>query len=192
MTGLEPLIALWLFSKSRDTTPSAVPGVPAVPAPPWPTTSSPPPMPVFRAAPTPAPSADPGRSSTPLADLHKSPPKLAPASATQPGNLKQQAATAAKTAALNTLRQQIRTSPLNPIDPWGSPTTSVPVAKLQEIVNNRGGNLKRDGLYGPKTAAAWSKLTTSKGYPGTISRVNAKTAKVVSRTYQAFAVPPIP
>lgn len=187
MTGLAPLIALWLFNNHQQGGMPAAPSVPGVPAPPWPTPSSPPPLPAFRAAPTPAPSADPGRSSTPLADLHKAPPKLAPASATQPASLKERAAAAAKKAALNTLRKQISMPDL-----FGSSTTSVPVSKLQEIVNSRGGKLKRDGLYGPKTAAAWSKLTTSKGYPGTISRVGPNTAKVVSRTYEAFAVPPIP
>jgi len=190
MNALFPLIAMWLFNRQSG----AVPPVPPVPAaPPWPTPLSPP-MPAFQPTTTPH-SADPSHTSTPLADLHNNPPKVAPATATQPASLKAQAVHKAKSAAMNLLRGKIRTAaqaPLTPLDPWASPTTSVPVAKLQEIVNARGGRLVPDGLYGPKTAAAWAKLAKSKGLTGTIARVGPNTAKVVSRTYESLAVPPIP
>lgn len=193
MNALLPLIAMWaLNTRQQGAVPPAAPSVPSPP--PWPTPlSPPPPMPAFK--PTPTPSADPSGPATPLADLHNKPPKVQPARATQPANLKAQAASKAKSAAMDLLRGKLRTSaqaPLVPIDPWASPTTSVPVAKLQEIVNARGGRLVRDGLYGPKTAAAWQKLAKSKGLAGTIARVGPNTAKVVSRTYESLAVPPIP
>lgn len=198
MNALLPLLAMMWFDKSKQPSGGMPPAPPAPPAPRWPTTASPPPpMPAFSAKPT-APSADPGRSSTPLADLHRKQAPLPPASATEPATLKAKAAAAAQQAkakALNTFQQQLRTAaqaPLTPIDPWAAPTTSVPVANLQQILNGRGAKLVRDGLYGPKTAAAWTKAAKAKGLPPTIARVGPKTAKVVSRTYESLATPPIP
>ena len=70
--------------------------------------------------------------------------------------------------------------------------TTQSVATLQKIVNQRGGKLKQDGLYGPKTASAWAALAKSKGLASTISRVNPRSAKVVAHTYDVLSVPPIP
>lgn len=188
--GLLPLFLLWLYDH-RQGGAQPPPMQPLPGAPPWPTPSSPPPLPAFHPTSTPH-SADPSHVSTPLADLHNNPPEV-PHTPASPSDLKSKATSAAKSAAMNALRGKLRSAAsLTPIDPWGSPNTSVPVAKLQEVINSRGGKLKRDGLYGPKTAAAWSKLASSKGYPPTIKRVNANTAQVSSRAYHALGVPPIP
>lgn len=74
----------------------------------------------------------------------------------------------------------------------GAPSRNASVAELQAIVNARGGKLKRDGLYGPATAAAWAKLANSKGLPPTISRVGPKVASVAMHTYEILKVPVIP
>jgi len=73
-----------------------------------------------------------------------------------------------------------------------SAATTASVATLQKIVNQRGGKLKQDGLYGPKTASAWAALAKSKGLASTISRVNPRSAKVIAHTYDVLSVPPIP
>lgn len=185
MTGLVPLFLLWLANRSQGPQPPAMPGLPGPP--PWPTPSSPPPLPAFHgsATPSPAPSADPSHVSTPLADLHKEPPHLPPASATQPESLKKAIATKAKSSALNMLRGKLRAAA-------GAPTSTVPVSQLQSILNTHGARLKPDGLYGPKTAAGWSKLAKAKGLPSTISRANAKSAKVSTQAFEALRIPTIP
>lgn len=64
------------------------------------------------------------------------------------------------------------------------------VADLQKIMIARGARITADGLYGPKTAGAWSELAHKKGLPPQIKRVNSKIASVSSVTYDALAVPP--
>lgn len=64
------------------------------------------------------------------------------------------------------------------------------VADLQAIMIARGARITKDGLYGPKTAGAWSELAHKKGLPPQIKRVNSKIASVSSVTYDALAVPP--
>jgi hypothetical protein len=70
-----------------------------------------------------------------------------------------------------------------------SAATTQSVANLQQILNQRGAKLKQDGLYGPKTAAAWKAAAKSKGLPNTIARVNSTTAKVAARTYDSLSIP---
>lgn len=70
--------------------------------------------------------------------------------------------------------------------------STVSVASLQKLLNARGAKLKQDGLYGPKTAAAWKSAAKSRGLADTIARVSSTTAKVVSHTYDSLSVPPVP
>lgn len=164
-------------------------------APKWPTTSSPPPLAAFKARktkppkPQPKPSADPGGTSTPLAQLHAAPPSPPPASAIDN----------AKAAAANAIRQRTtalikaQTLSLNPFARKAAPATSTAlVSQLQKILNSHGVSVVQDGLYGPKTAGAWSALAKRKGLPPTISREGPQIAKVVAQTFQQLSVPPIP
>lgn len=150
--------------------------------PPWPTPSSPPPIPAFQ----PKQSADPGGTSTPLAQLHKAPPKVA-----RP-----------KTA-LDTTRALAKKGkgfyaaikpPFYARLPLGTKkaTSTALVANLQKIINSHGGKLTPDGLYGPRTASAWSTLAKRKGLAPDISRQGPKIAKVVTATFEQLQVPPIP
>lgn len=177
MIGLLPLIAMWLFANR----PSAPPAPSRGGAPKWPTPASPPPMPAFRGKRS-APSADPSKSSTSLADLHNNPPKLVPASASEPAALKRAAKSAFAARATSLLRQ--RTGP--------GPDATVPVAKLQQILISRGIKVAPDGLYGPRTAKGWQTLAKSKGLPAGIKRVGPKIANVATHAYDSLAVPPIP
>lgn len=65
-------------------------------------------------------------------------------------------------------------------------TSTLPVATLQRALNARGAKLVPDGLYGPKTAAAWAKLAASKALPGAITRKGPQTAEVVTHTYDVL------
>jgi len=157
----------------------------------WPTPSAPPPMPAFNARPT-TPTADAGKTSTPLADLHNAPPKLAPASSAEPA-----AISAYKKKATSLLKRKLaaKVSPssLSSLLRGRSDTSvTVSVANIQKILANRGVKLKQDGLYGPVTANAWKKVANAKGLTSTIARVSPMSAKVVSQTYDALSVPPIP
>lgn len=180
MIGLLPLIAMWLFA-NRPSAPTAAPSRGGAPR--WPTPASPPPMPAFRArrGRSKAPSADPGKSSTSLADLHNNPPKLAPASATEPAALTRAAKSAFAARATSLLRRRMPAS-----------DATVPVAKLQQILISRGIKVVPDGLYGPRTAKAWAVLAKSKGLPPNVKRVGPKIANVATRAYDSLAVPMIP
>ena len=205
MTNLIPLVLLWLWNNNNSKAQAAP--LTRSAAPPWPTPNSPPPMPAFNARPTPskAPSADPSRSSTPLAQLHNAPPKVKPAST--PDQIKQTAIQAFKKKATQQLKARVSptnlvrsaTKGVSPSSLLSSAltfnsntSTSVPVSDVQTIVVRNGAKIKKDGLYGPKTAAAWTKLAKAKGLPATISRVGPKTAKVVTRTFDSLSTPAVP
>lgn len=177
MTGLAPLFLLWLLAPRSSS--NAAPSMPS-----WPTPASPPPpMPAFQ------PQAQPtnAETSTPLPELHTSPETPAPANAIEPAQAKAKAkskkakpkaaaAAKAKSAAAKA-GQQVAT-----------------VLSLQTILNSRGAKLKRDGLYGPKTASAWSVAAKKKGLPAAIVKVGptGQLARVASRTFDALKTPPIP
>lgn len=170
MDPITPLLMMWLASKA------AAPSRPPSAAPRWPTPSSPPPLPAFypQTPPAPpAPSADPGGTSTPLAALHTNPPSPPPASA-KPKPKK----AAAK--------------PRIPTITPGLLQSTQTVKTLQKILNQRGANLKPDGLFGPKTAAAWSSIAKQKFLPSAITRVGPQTARVVTQTFDALSIPAIP
>lgn len=141
-------------------------------SPAWPTPSSPPPMPAFK--PQVSPSADATQTSTPLAELHASPPSppRATTDATRP-------------------KAAPRTARVPRIVP-GMLTSTLPVQRLQQALNARGAKLVPDGLYGPKTAAAWAKMATSKGLPGMITRKAPTLADVATHTFDALSLPAIP
>lgn len=172
-------------------------------------------MPAFQPRTTPL-SADPSGTSTPLAVLHNAPPKV-PAPKTDAGLKKKRVAkppatpTAIKNAAISAFKKKAasalqaqaraaRANPLAALSPFAALSTSfstqaassVPVLNVQKVLISQGQKLTPDGLYGPRTAAAWSKVAKAKGLPPTISRVNAKTAKVVTQTYDALSMPAIP
>jgi outer membrane biosynthesis protein TonB len=176
MTGLVPLLLMWLWSK-RSSSP--------VRSPIWPTAASPPPappVPAFR--PQPPPPAPTAESGTPLTDLHQTPPVPPPAEIDRPTPQPKPKAKP-KRAPAAAARRAVRLVP-------GAPQKTVTVRDLQTVLNARGAKLTRDGLYGPKTASAWSSLAKRKGLPPTISRVSPKIARVVMHTYDALSVPAIP
>jgi hypothetical protein len=181
--SLVPLMLLWLWW--RD---GAAPMAPTAPS--WPTPASPPPspppLPAFQTQPAPVhATAD---TATPLADLHHAPPKPPPIKhPVTPVQKAIKTATTAKSAAkraANLLHVSLKSS--------APAQRTAAVTDLQAILISRGANLKRDGLYGPKTASAWGSLARSKGLPATISRVGPKSARVVTQTFDALSVPPIP
>jgi peptidoglycan hydrolase-like protein with peptidoglycan-binding domain len=69
---------------------------------------------------------------------------------------------------------------------------SVSVASLQTALVKRGYNVARDGLYGPKTAAAWKSAANANHLSPMISRVGPKTARVANHTFDVLSVPAIP
>lgn len=180
MIDLLPLALMWMWSQ-RDRAPSAVPHVPAPPR--WPTASSPPPpIPAFTPNAPPAPTANTG---TPLAELHAQPPAPAPARAAPKPKPKPKPS-GLPAAVLRAAKGHVKL-PL-----FGQLTKNATVSDIQAIVNTHGGALKRDGLYGPKTAAAWTALAKGKGLPNQISRVGPKVAKVAIQTFEQLSMPAIP
>ena len=189
--SIAPLIMMWMFANQQTTQPTAAAPKSALKrsAPKWPTPKSPPPMPAFQARKTTPPTADPGGTSTPLAELHHSPPTPPPASAIDTAKAKATAAIRQKTTALI----QKRAASLNPFAKKSAPpTSSALVSDVQRILTNHGIKISNDGLYGPKTASAWSSLARRKGLPSAISRESPKIAKVVTQTFERLSVPPIP
>lgn len=166
---MDPIVSLLLLHLAKN---QGVPAAPKTRAPRWPTPTSPPPMPAFKPKATPS-AATPADTATPLAELHTTPPKVTPASA--PARPK---------AAPRTARVP-RITP-------GVLTSTLPVRRLQEALNKRGAKLVPDGLYGPKTAAAWSSFAKSKGLTPTIARKGPKLADVATHTFDALSFPAIP
>lgn len=165
MDAITPLVLMWLATRAKGAASTSK-------APAWPTPASPPPLPAFQPKATPSP-ATPADTATPLTELHKSPPKVP--SATSTARPKPAAA-----------------RPAVPRIVPGLMTSTLPVMRLQQALNARGAKLVPDGLYGPKTAAAWSKMATSKGLPGLIKRKAPTLADVATHTYDALSIPAIP
>lgn len=201
MNQLLPLILFWMYANRGSNAQASLKrgGAPA-----WPTPNSPPPMPAF----APVPSAhDASTTATPLAALHTAPPKVRkpttePAHLSTPSAIKQQAIDAFKKKSTALLKNQLASrgsslaskgasslSSLFHTSSSAPSSTTVSVASLQQILNRRGVNVDQDGLYGPKTARAWSALAKSKGLPTTIARASGTTAKVISRTYDSLSIP---
>lgn len=199
MNAIFPLVLMWLANQS-GAAPSSKPKAKAkkrrpkvkkTKAPKWPTPKSPPPIPAFQPASPPAvpASADPSGPATPLAELHNAPPKLSPASIMEPA--KQKAIAAAKKKGLSFLRQGFSAN-LFGRKSSSAPTSTVLVSQVQQILNRRGANLVPDGLYGPRTAAAWGNAARARNLPTTIVREGPKIAKVATQTFEALSAAPIP
>lgn len=199
--ALTPLFLLWMLSSgssssSRTSSRSS--------APLWPDTRSPPPpLPAF------VPYVPDPQHGTPLTTLHNEPTKPTPPQVLRRGTpidaLQQGAKAATKTGrtlrkagskAIKAARQTLHfsSSPFASLIPSsrGPVEVSKPVSEIQAIVNTRGGTLKRDGLYGPKTAGAWSALAKQHGLPADISRGGPRIARVALHTFEVLSVPPIP
>lgn len=153
----------------------------------WPTTKSPPPIPAFQ----PKHSADPGGTSTPLAQLHNKPPQVErPKTVLE--HAKAKAMQAAKSNAKKGFMAAIKPPNYFPFGKRPDPTSTALVSDLQKIINSHGGKLTPDGLYGPKTAAAWSALAKRNGLAPAITRQGPKIAKVFTATFERLRVAPIP
>jgi len=63
------------------------------------------------------------------------------------------------------------------------PLKKVKVLNLQKVLNKLGAKLKKDGLYGPKTARAYSKIAKSRKLNSSIRRVSGKVAKIASDSW---------
>jgi hypothetical protein len=105
---------------------------------------------------------------------------------------KKSAAHAPAHAAVKTATRAATIKHAATIKPAAQSTQPVSVLSIQDALISRGVTLKRDGLYGPKTAGAWQSMAKQKGLPPQISRLGPKTARVVSHTYDALMVPAIP
>lgn len=186
-----PLVVLWMLSQRGAGRGGARP---ELNPPDWPTTRSPPPpLPAF----TPH-VPDAAQPATPLPALHDG------ATAPKPKGARSQTSLPTVPGALNAAKTSVKhaargalasaTRKLNPFAhaSHGPPSVVRTVYDLQSIINTRGGTLRRDGLYGPKTAAAWRALAQQSGLPPDISRVGPKTASVVIHTLEVLSVPPIP
>lgn len=185
---IDPVSLVLLYLATRGSSGGGAKTRSAAP-PKWPTPKSPPPMPAFAARKTTPPSADNGKTSTPLAELHANPPTPKPASAID--HAKQAATAAIKKQTASLIRQQALS--LNPFAKKATAATSTAlVSNLQKILTSHGVKIARDGLYGPKTASAWGSLARRKGLPSAISREGPKIAKVVTQTFEQLSVPPIP
>jgi peptidoglycan hydrolase-like protein with peptidoglycan-binding domain len=57
------------------------------------------------------------------------------------------------------------------------------VADAQRIAISLGETLKPDGLFGPKTAAAWGRLAQKQGLPADFIRLGPRTAQVDAVAY---------
>lgn len=162
---MDPITALLLMHVATRGTRAKKSKAPA-----WPTPASPPPLPVFSPKATPTPAAKAADTATPLAELHANPPTPPPAEA----------------PAKPSKRARVpRVAP-------GVLTSTLPVARLQQALNARGAKLVPDGLYGPKTAAAWAKAAASKALPTTITRAGPKLANVSTTAFDVLSMLPIP
>ena len=180
---LTPLLLLWAIGSKR----SASADVPA-----WPTSASPPPMPPMPPPPPPlaplasaaAPHAD-ANSGAPLSELLKQADAVHHAAQTAkkavPKKLSAKSLAASMPGALFIAPNSGKVTLFN-----------VSVADLQTALIRRGAKLKKDGLYGPKTAAAWQAAAKQKNLPTAIARVDPKIARVAKQTFQVLSVPAVP
>ena len=174
---LTPLLLLWAIGSKRAS----------ADAPAWPTSASPPPMPPMPPPPPPlaplasaaAPHAD-ANSGAPLSELLKQADAVHHAAAV-PKKLSAKSLAASMPGALFIAPNSGKVTLFN-----------VSVADLQTALIRRGAKLKKDGLYGPKTAAAWQAAAKQKKLPTAIARVDPKIARVAKQTFQVLSVPAVP
>jgi hypothetical protein len=195
VTDLAPLVLLWVLSRSGF----GGGGGSSQAAPDWPTTRSPPPpLPAFVPQVPSPPTPSPEPHGTPLTSLHQKTPKVRKGKAGPTATLKDGALNMAKGAAQHATANarkalQQRLSSLNPFakPSHGEVLVSKAVMEIQKVVNVRGGTLKKDGLWGPNTAAAWKSLARQQGLPPNIERAGPKVARVSAHAWDVLSVPPI-
>lgn len=193
MIDLAPLLLLWAIgSKKRSTT-----NVPA-----WPTAVSPPPPP-----PAPSMPSHPAESGTPLSELHATAQHAAPPTTTIRDELRKTAAALKNVPDVHTTASQLLKRAKAPakarrllkgivhapaVGPPAPAQETVSVADLQAALVRRGYNVARDGIYGPKTAAAWKSAANANHLSPMISRAGSRTARVAAHTFDVLSVPAIP
>ncbi len=138
---------------------------------------------------------------TPLDALHKGAEKVV-----KTANVLDKARDAAKKAAPAAARQLAQSAlsrvrkgvslrdPFSALMPSsrGNPLVSKSVADVQAVINARGGKLRHDGLYGPRTAAAWGALARSQALPADIERGGPRVARVSMHAWDVLSMPVIP
>ncbi len=185
MTGIAPLILLWLAARAGAGS-AHLAQMPTMPS--WPTAASPPPAPPPLAAFQPQPTN--AESGTPLPDLHTAHEIPQPANAIEPAQqaVKKKSKVAKVKSAAAKLKSKVSTAKA------AADSQVATVANLQSILNARGAKLKKDGLYGPKTATAWGTAAKRQSLPSTIAKVGptGQLARVSRHTFEALKTPPAP
>jgi hypothetical protein len=192
MIDLAPLLLLWAIGNKRSS-----PNVPA-----WPTAASPPPMPPL---PTPQGAAPPGvqmwdaytGKPTTSAAQHPAESPAAPLSEL----LKQADALNAAHSAASKVVSKAKRAPQRllkgilhapAVGPPAPAQENVSVADLQSALIRRGYRVAKDGLFGPKTAAAWKSAANANHLSPIVTRVGPKIARVATHTFDVLSVPAIP
>lgn len=186
--SLVPLFLIWLVAnRSHGGGTAAAPSMPA-----WPTPASPPPAPPapLPAAFQPQPTTH-AESGTPLQELHAATEQPPPANAIEPAQAaKKKAKPKSK---LSTAKSKLSSAKSKLSTAKAAADSQVSsVANLQSILNARGAKLKKDGLYGPKTAQAWSTAARKQSLSPTIARVGPTVARVSKQTFESLKTPPAP
>lgn len=183
MTGLVPLFLIWLATRTSHGGGTAAPSMPS-----WPTPASPPPAPPapLPAAFQPQPTTH-AESGTPLQELHAATEQPPPANAIEPAQAAKKAKAKAKPKSkLSAAKSKLSTAKA------AADSQIASVANLQSILNARGAKLKKDGLYGPKTATAWGAAAKKQSLPTSIARVGPTVARVSKQTFESLKTPPAP
>lgn len=169
MSDLAPLLLLFLIARSRGGASSA---------PRWPSVLSPPPPP-------PPPDASPAEAMQDLLtardNLYKAAVKAGPAK-TAKGVVRP----------AKKLPPIVVTAKAKPKFLNYSPEMDVSVADVQKALIKHGAAIKKDGLYGPKTHAAWVNIATKRGLQSNIARLSPKIVRVVTATFNKLNAPVIP
>lgn len=172
MTDLAPLLLLWAIGKR---------GGPSTPR--WPSAASPPPS-------LPMPPLPHGaETSTPLADLAQ--PQPQPRSPAKPPSDRKVKKPLTRAQAVrralkkpNTIVQRVMK-----MGPPAPEQMNAQVSDIQKMLNKQGAKLKHDGLYGPKTVAAYTAWADRKKQSRMITRVNPRTVRVAKDAMLLLSLP---
>jgi hypothetical protein len=183
MSDLAPLLLLWAIGKRGS-------------GPRWPSAASPPPsMPM-----PPMPPGPTAETATPLSDLAQ--PRIPPApSKAAPARDKRVITDKFRSMvpdAIPKAKRRYMPMPLMPgatvvTPPAGPPIPTqmdVSVADLQKVLQRKGyKSIKKDGLYGPKTALAWQALARGRRLSPMIERLGPRIARVTQDTFLVLSTP---
>lgn len=97
------------------------------------------------------------------------------------------AATSAKAPAPIKPKTVAKTPAAKSTDPSKSGMTKVNVGQVQDIVRALGSTIKRDGLFGPATTAAWKTAATRRKLDGAFDRAGPIEAWVVPATFKELS-----